>query len=293
MQALAFAGFGLAIDERTSPREPETPIVYGSINNDDIDAITPLANDRGNAHRVEITGEPAHEFPSLLTRNRFDVLGCLTVDEWVTETDELIELGFSEKHLLGEPAAAQCYHDVKMSKGIKAMAKRTGPTNVVQAPKTPKEFGQSPRQDMQVKIKSNWFRRVILAEKPSVFSFEAEQQHCIGELVEVKTKRPDGEVINDSFVDQKLFNYLRLKRYATYSCRAERLEHMLKLAQKYHQDNKTIPETALQTNTVKITVQKATDQITDDFLLSEVSPEHDRRGRFTLDWFKSNFCPAR
>lgn len=156
------------------------------------------------------------------------------------------------------------------------------PTNTIFASGTVATCQPEPK----VVLKPTWFRRIIFNEKPSEFLMHSNAQHRIGELRE-KKQELGRNIFDDSFLDVELFNFLRVSAFTKYTGRAEKLEHFNKLAQKYYLDNKIVLNTAYLVNLSKVTIQKATDSITDDFLLDAVDPEEPRKQRFTVDWLKA------
>lgn len=155
------------------------------------------------------------------------------------------------------------------------------PTNTIVVSGTQATCQPEPK----VVLKPTWIRRIIFNEKPSEFLMHSNAQHRIGEL---RTKKQEigRNIFDDSFLDVELFNHLRVSAFTKYSGRPEKLEHFNKLAQKYYLDNKIKLDTSYLVNLSKVTIQKATDSITDDFLLDAVDPEEPRKQRFTVDWLK-------
>jgi len=92
----------------------------------------------------------------------------------------------------------------------------------------------------------------------------------------------DKLTVDPNYIDKNLYSFLRMQKFPKYDNRQMTLDHMHKLSCKYWQDVRKIPFSKLSAEQVNInyaTVQKATDEKANGFLLALEEQEIDRRRR--------------
>jgi len=134
-----------------------------------------------------------------------------------------------------------------------------------------------------IERKAKWYNRVLFAKSKSRFNFAEHQNLNIGQLTVRKQQRfNDSLTVPTHCIDEELYSYLRMQKFPKYDNRTQVVDHMHKLACKYWQDVKKIPFSSLTGEQVNInfaTVQKASDEKSNAFLLALEEQELDRRKR--------------
>lgn len=175
------------------------------------------------------------------------------------------------------------------------------PDQVPEVPANPALVGQlaAKKKDNSnvIRRRPAWYHRIIPGFKKfdSEFDFNKPINHRIGKLVDSKSVEPNksGVIIADDNIIESLYFELRLKQNAEYPDRKLKLEHTLKLAQKWIETEKSEHQARGETfktdtptfvNKFQVTVQKAVDQADSKFLLQEENQQISR-------W--KGFLPAR
>jgi len=215
-----------------------------------------------------------------------------------------------QKHCV-EPSVAELLAKRKLARENR-VAKKDGwvildkPTVEVQCPAPIVPATPAPAGILAVKaVKSTniirrrpaWYHRIIPGFKKhaSEFDFDKPINHRIGMLESSKSAKADqqGVIVPDDIIIESLYYELRLKQNAEYPDRKLKLEHTLKLAQKWIETEKSERQSRGETlktdtptfvNSFQATVQKAVDQSDSKFLYQEENQQISR-------W--KGFLPAR
>lgn len=135
--------------------------------------------------------------------------------------------------------------------------------------------------------KSPWWRRLIFKEVPSRLEISRPDNLHIGTL-QAHKHCTDRLTTNQDLAIPELYSYLLMNKFSKYNDRQECLDHMEKLARKYWKDECKRDfgkMDALTVNRHYITIQKAVDEKTTAYLLTEERQEITRKQRFAhLPW---------
>lgn len=128
-----------------------------------------------------------------------------------------------------------------------------------------------------------WYNRLIFDKSRSKFRMNQHQNLETGRLIARKQQHASDKLtVPSRFIDNDLYSYLRMQKFPKYENRQMALDHMHKLSCKYWTDIRKIPYSKLDGRQVNInlaTVQKATDERANEFLLATEDQEIDRRKR--------------
>jgi len=131
--------------------------------------------------------------------------------------------------------------------------------------------------------KPTWYNRLFFDKSNSKFKLKSHANLEIGRLTARKQQSyTDKLTVDPNYIDKNLYSFLRMQKFPKYDNRQMTLDHMHKLSCKYWQDVRKIPFSKLSAEQVNInyaTVQKATDEKANGFLLALEEQEIDRRRR--------------
>lgn len=142
--------------------------------------------------------------------------------------------------------------------------------------------------------RATWYNRLIFRKSQSKFRMSEHTNLEIGQLTKRKQQKfRDTLTVRPDYIDTQLYSFLRMQKFPKYENRQMILDHMSKLSCKYWQDIRKIPFSKLTGEQVNInlaTVQKATDERANEFLLAPEDQEIDRRRRLVslTKWLESH-----
>jgi hypothetical protein len=156
---------------------------------------------------------------------------------------------------------------------------------------------QRPTLPSVIQRKACLRKRLLLDKQPSKFDFNAQQNLNIGRLIHRKQGDGRNLTIPEQCVHVDLFNYLRMNKFSRYANRQETLDHMEKLGRKFWKEEAGVEFTSMSAQDVNLhfaTVQKATDERANTFLLAPEHQELSRSRRLVkaISWVnrKLGFC---
>lgn len=118
--------------------------------------------------------------------------------------------------------------------------------------------------------KPPWYKRLFT--KKSVFDFEKQINHEIGQIPNKINKTRTKTIVPDDLIIPELYNHLRKHEFESYTNREAKMAHMIKLAVKLDLQL----DGPLMINKYYATIQKVVDSVDTKFLLTEVNPTYTR-----------------
>jgi len=182
-----------------------------------------------------------------------------------------------EQSYVKVPAKAIKWYKVKAVPGGACFAPSLRLVEVPVRNTTPATKSEGSPSDTVITRRAAWWNRWLFDKEESKFDFSKRQNLKSGQLT-VRKEQNGQLTVPEQCVLPELYNYLRVQKFHKYEKRDQCVDHMMKLARKYWQENKIefSKISDKQANLMFATVQKVVDETDTGFLLAHESQALER-----------------